>query len=160
MNNKSCVVQLQELADKVFPAYNRDSVEAQFNKAVDVCLNFQPCNPNTTSDQWIELDWALTVPGVAEEFPELVDAIKQHFSITMSYNDLSEVIRDAMRTAIAVYQDFSCAESQKDLFNQYSNLPEEVCYAVNTEIDQITAERIRVLKDLLDNIDNDEYWDR
>ena len=107
--NNACVVELQELVDKILPAYKGDmkdalngvvmaSEEAQFNMAVDVCLNFQPCNPNTTLDQWIELDWALTIPGVAESFPELVDALKAHFSITLSYIDLSFMLEAAMES--------------------------------------------------------------
>ena len=107
--NNTTVENLQEIVDKVFPPYTGDLKDAlvsvvttvedeNYLRAVDLCINFQPCNPNTNLEQWMELDWALSVPGVAESFPELVSALEAHFSITLSYRDLSFMLEAAMES--------------------------------------------------------------
>lgn len=151
--NNTIAVQLQELAGKVIPTYEGDmkealgsvvkaSAETQFNRAVDVCLNFQPCNPNTTSEQWIELDWALTIPGVAEEFPELVSALEAHFSITLSYRDLIFMLEAAMEAGRTMDPPL-VEESIATYWNQFGHvLPEDFYGHIEHMFHEIAGNKI------------------
>ena len=129
--NNTTVENLQEIVDKVFPPYTGDLKDAlvsvvttvedeNYLRAVDLCNNFQPCNPNTTSEQWMELDWALTVPGVAESFPELVSALEAHFSITLSYRDLSFMLEAAMESG-RILDPLRIDEGVETYWNQFGH---------------------------------------
>ena len=122
MNTKDTMSnELQELLDKVFPPYTGDLKgaiiavvttveEDNYHKAANFCTNFRPCSPDTSEADWAHLDWALSVPGVAENFPELVDALQQHYTFHISKKDFVNMIDSIIVTTSAMVRDVYVAD--------------------------------------------------
>ena len=114
MNTKTQVSkELQELLDKVFPPYTgpleemlgaaiRASQEARLIEAYEYANNF---NPRTATEaEWQKLDWAFSVPGFTDMYPELAFQtqmwLEDHYSIVISIKDF-ETILDYVITAVS-----------------------------------------------------------
>lgn len=122
MNKKNTMSkELQELLDQVFPPYTGDLKgavvaiiatvkEENYRNAVDFCTTFRPCSPDTSEADWARLDWALSVPGVAESFPELVDAIQQHYTFHISKEDFVNMIDSIIVTTSAMVRNVYVAD--------------------------------------------------
>lgn len=163
MNTKDTMSkELQELLDKVFPPYTGDlkgaviavvtTVEDEnYLRAVDFCINFRPCSPETSEADWAHLDWALSVPGVAESFPELVDALQQHYTFHISKRDFVNMIDSIIVTTSAMVRNVYTADKTAGLclagLSEY--LPKQMLeliehYLVKEGIRQCDRERLPV----------------
>lgn len=116
---------LQEIVDKVFPPYTGDIQNAlkdlaltvsqdKTDEAIEFCVSF---NPSTASEaDWMKLDWALAMPGVAEHFPDWEKALKQHFKFEITIGDFEEVVANIILATSAVVRDVVNSEDIIDCF--------------------------------------------
>lgn len=125
--------ELQEFLDEVLPPYNgelrvSEVVEVIKDKdywdAMKIAASFNPAISHTTAE-WYNIDWALSVPGVAQQYPELIPVVKAHFSITLRFTDIAFMIEAAM---IEAYQmDPRDVEAHLETYmDQFGNLPDEL----------------------------------
>ena len=133
------VEDLQEIVDKVFPPFQGDirvalteivnAVETDnATAAFAFCADFKPCSPQTTEDDWMNLDRALAIPEVAQEFPELVDALAAHYSVTLSLTEIRELISSVIATTSFILRDIFHAEDiiEKCVGHYKGHLPHDV----------------------------------
>ena len=123
--NNTLSKDLQEIVDKVFPPYTGDMQDAlkdvvlavsqdKTDEAIKFCASF---NPSTASeDDWMKLDWALAMPGVAEHFPDWERALKQHFKLEITIGDFEEVVANIILATSAVVRDVVNSEDTIDCF--------------------------------------------
>lgn len=149
MNKNACVVQLQELADKVIPAYNRvASYENDFNEALDFAADFNPNAPHTEAE-WRKLDIALGKYSLAGDFPELTEAVKKHFSIQMYHDDLYQIVNGAVNMALAICRNPLDADTEIDTFEAWFSeiLPESVEAAIREKMREIEKQALEIALD-------------
>jgi hypothetical protein len=101
----------------------------------------------------MRLDWAMTIPGVAEEFPELHEALEKHFSITLSYNDLGNFVCGAILAALRSVRKASINEL--DVFTNYYRefIPEQVLNPIEDCVSMLIQDYLDALKSFLEEED-------
>lgn len=128
------------------------TTEQQLSKAFDVASGFDVNAPHSEQD-WMTLDWAMTIPGVAEEFPELLEALKEHFSITLSYNDLGNFVCSAIHAALRSVRKASINELD-EFTNYYGEfIPEQVLNPIEDCVETLIQDYLDALKSFLEEED-------
>ena len=128
------------------------TTEQQLSKAFDVASGFDVNAPHSEQD-WMTLDWAMTIPGVAEEFPELLEALKEHFSITLSYNDLGNFVCSAIHAALRSVRKASINELD-EFTNYYGEfIPEQVLTPIEDCVETLIQDYLDALKSFLEEED-------
>lgn len=131
--------ELKEFLDEVLPPYKGDLRDAiaeivevvkdkDYYDALKIVSTFNP-NISHTTAEWYNIDWALSVPGIAQMYPELVPVVKAHFSITLNFNEIALMIEAAM---IEAYNMDPCdVESYFESYmDQFGDLPDELAETI------------------------------
>lgn len=129
--------ELKELLDEVFPPYYKGDLSSAVAEVVEVVKDkdywdamkiADSFNPNTshTSADWYNLDWALSVPGVANVYPHLLPVVKAHFQITLRFTDIAFMVEAAMIEAYQMRPEDVEAHLESYM-DQFGNLPDELC---------------------------------
>ena len=128
------------------------TTEQQNSIAFDVASGFDVNAPHSEED-WMRLDWAMTVPGVREEFPKLLEALEKHFSITLSYNDLGNFVCSAIHAALRSVRKASINELD-EFTNYYKEfIPEQVLNPIEDCVEALIQDYLAALKSFLEEED-------
>lgn len=125
MTENTSSTNLQEVVDKVLPPYTGNlkdaldslmsDVEKQaYQEAVEYASQFD--STNATREEWMRLDWALAVPGVAEQFPELNMELQMYFTLQITEKDFLEVIANVILATSNIVRDVVNSENTIDCF--------------------------------------------
>ena len=168
--NNNLSPELQELLEKAFPAYNGESAvvnhelleslarsaeEENYKSAMEFASQFD--SVEATPADWARLDWALSVPGVSEEFPELAMELQMYYTLQISHKDFVEVVANIILCSTNIANDTVNAEDTikcfKPVFEKY--LPEELSFAVTCLLEkemcnQCNAKGLPVDKELME----------
>ena len=104
--------------------------------------------------EMVHLDrkFAFTVDR-AEEFPELLEALKEHFSITLSYNDLGNFVCSAIHAALRSVRKTSINELD-EFTNYYGEfIPEQVLNPIEDCVETLIQDYLDALKSFLEEED-------
>lgn len=137
-NYPKTAADLQEIIGMVFPPHTgnlEDAVvevfeaaaEQDLSDAYDYANNFDPAI--ATEYCWQKLDWAFSVPGFIETYPELAFQVQhwleEHYSITKSYQDLAFMLEAAIESGRTLNKS-NVEEGINTFWNQFGHtLPEE-----------------------------------
>lgn len=172
-NKKNLSPELQELLEKAFPAYNGETVnveliaslaksakEENYKSAMEYASQFD--SDTATSADWYRLDWALSVPGVAEEFPELAMELQMYYTLQIPHKDFVEVVANIILCATNIANDTVNAEDTIKCFEpalkQY--LPEELSFAVKCLLEKEMCNQCRAKGLPVDQEIMDRYFYR
>lgn len=128
----------QERLEEVFPTF-KGTEEEMINAAIEASREQNLCDAYDYADNfdpsiataydWQKLDWAFSVPGFIETYPELAFQVQhwleEHYSITKSYQDLAFMLEAAIKSGCALNKS-NVEESIDAFWNQFGHtLPEE-----------------------------------
>lgn len=116
---------LQEVVNKVLPPYTGNITDAidsimtdvekqAYKEAIEYASQFD--STNATREEWMRLDWALTVPGVAEQFPELNMELQMYFTLQTTEKDFLEVVANVILATSNIVRDVVNSENTIDCF--------------------------------------------
>lgn len=116
---------LQEVVDKVLPPYTGNmqdalnsimsDVEKQaYQDAMEYVSQFNSLD--ASRDEWMCLDWALSVPGIADQFPELNMELQMYFTLQITEKDFLEVVASVILATSNVVRDVVNSENIIDCF--------------------------------------------
>lgn len=128
------------------------TIDQQNSIAFDVASGFDVNAPHSEED-WMRLDWAMTIPGIRVEFPELCEALEKHYSITLSYNDLGNFVVSAIHAALRSVKKASINEL--DVFTNYYGefIPSEVLIPIEECVQILIQEHLDAVKSFLEEED-------
>ena len=168
--NNNLSPELQELLEKAFPAYNGESAvvnhellesltrsaeEENYKSAMEFASQFD--SVEATPADWTKLDWALSVPRVADQFPELAMELQMYYTLQISHKDFVEVVANIILCSTNIANDTVNAENTikcfKPVFEKF--LPEELSFAVTCLLEkemcnQCNAKGLPVDKELME----------
>lgn len=156
-NKKNLSPELQELLEKALPAYNGETAnvelinsltksaeEENYKSAMEFASQFDSIE--ATPVDWYRLDWALSVPGVADQFPELAMELQMYYTLQIPHKDFMEVIAQVILCTVSIVTDTTGAEDTIPVFHEALKqyLPVELSSAVKCLLEKEMCNQCRV----------------
>jgi hypothetical protein len=133
----------------------RSAEEENYKSAMEFASQFD--SVEATPADWAKLDWALAVPGVAEQFPELAMELQMYYTLQISHKDFVEVVANIILCSTNIANDTANAEDTIKCFEPAfkQHLPEELSFAVKCLLEkemcnQCRAKGLPVDKELME----------
>lgn len=170
MSELNTTKSFQERLEEVFPTF-KGTEEEMINSAIEASREQDLCDAYDYADNfdpsiateydWQKLDWAFSVPGFVELYPELAFQtqawLEDHYTLKISHRDFVELINKIIICATNVANDTKNAETTIPLFKESFEklLPEELSLAVTCLLEkemcnQCSAKGLPVDKEIME----------
>lgn len=146
LNDNKADKSLQERLAEVFPtSKGNECPTASFERDLAEDLSWAEqfdLKASHTEHEWRRLDLIVSRYGVWLEKPELFDAVKDHFSVTLYHDTLYQIVHEAINTVNEIHQNTNSAQAEIDAFDMMfaEILPPSVRTAVNSKMYQLFKE--------------------